>query len=90
MSDNKKGNIELKEGPFISPLLLPHFSFRRRVCVCVCVCMCACVCVHMSNNDLTMDYRLPLRKSMVGTFVNVHAYVIFCRLENGVKVIGPH
>ena len=25
MSDNKKGNGELKEGPFISPLLLPHF-----------------------------------------------------------------
>ena len=44
------------------------------VCVCVCVCMCVCVCVranvcvHVSNNYLTMDYRLPLRKSIVGTF----------------------
>ena len=28
-----------------------------------------------------MDYRQPLRKSMVGTFLCVHAYVIFCRLD---------
>ena len=36
----------------------------------VCVCVCVCVCVKF--NYLTMDYPLPLHKSIIGHFV-LHA-----------------
>ena len=38
------------------------------------------LCVCVSTNYLTMDYPLPLWKSMIGTFFLHHAYEIFYRL----------
>ena len=45
------------------------------------LCVCVCVCVCMSTNYLTVDYPLPLCKSMIGFFffTRMHAYVICYR-----------
>ena len=41
-------------------------------CVSVCVCVCVCVCKCVKFNCLTMDYPLPLRKSIIGHVLNAY------------------